>query len=142
MKFDQYWQQLIHKVYDSHEALGDFDRQLFLVHSFCDDFEDNGILLLIERRWYDFEKIIEAVRHAGFDACAKKLKCLGRILFEDAVINEGEVDVLMGKIYADDAFAQCINKSIKPHSDVISERIQDLREWIQERGATLGLYEL
>ena len=71
MKFDQYWQQLIHKVYDSHEALGDFDRQLFLVHSFCDDFEDNGILLLIERRWYDFEKIITLIYNKNFQNTSK-----------------------------------------------------------------------
>src|ERR1051325_9287228 len=136
MNFDQYWQNLIHRVYRQRTVLVGNEELFYRLSCIYGETMVDGIESYFERRFDEFAADMIALRTAGFGELASEFDCARQVLFGSAPLERTIVEATMSRLEESAAAVTEIERIY----DLMIPQLKRLADYKYSFGLSAGLF--
>jgi hypothetical protein len=140
MDFDDYWENLINRVYHKRERLIGNEDIFYRLSCIYGENMVDGIESYFERRCDEFTADMEALRKSGFDELVFEFECARNLLFDSKPLNRKIVEPIILKLLDETEESEPVIKEIGKIYDRIIPQLQILSDYNYSFGLEKGLF--
>jgi len=140
MNFDQYWQQLVGRVYRDHAILQGDEERFYRLSCIYGETMVDGIESYFERRYDEFAADMKALRSAGFGELAAEFELASKLLFGSATLDGKTVEATMKRVLDETEGPEHVLKKIGKIYDRIIPQLEQLADYKYSFGLEVGLF--
>lgn len=141
MNFDDYWKNLIIRVYRNKEKLEGNEEIFCRLSCIYGETIVDGIEAYFERRFDDFEADMNTLREANFSDLASEFEAARKILFGTEPLNRENIEKIISTILKNTEATQSISSEINKIYDRIIPQLEKVADYKHSFGLKSGLFE-
>ncbi|QDU11193.1 hypothetical protein [Gimesia aquarii] len=140
MKYDEYWDTLVNRVYQQNEILTGVEETFYRFACIYGENMVDGIQSYFERRIQEYPKDLAALQEHGFSKIAETLQEAKTILFGQVEITSELVDQIFDEMYEDESLSDRIDQELSSTYDALIFELEVLYDFNIKLGVENELF--